>query len=235
MDEILIGDKKYVSSKRAAKITGYAKDYIGQLCREGRVPARLVGRSWYVLDSAIQDHRFGTPVVKEEERPEPTASLGDIWETPRYESIESEVLPMVNRLYDPSDRMNEEETPNDSAEHLQATWQAWFSRISPTSEALTQPVEAEIVVETPDEPEDVPVVIHTMRDIEPERVMLASVPPNVSLHTSSRGYARTIQMTGALIALIAACTAVLGTGYFDSYIISNSQARMLAGVTLYNR
>ena len=60
MDEILIEEKKYVSSKRAAKMTGYAKDYIGQLCREGRVPARLVGRSWYVLETAIQDHRFGT-------------------------------------------------------------------------------------------------------------------------------------------------------------------------------
>ena len=59
MDELVIGDKKYVSSKQAAKVTGYAKDYIGQLCREGRVPARLVGRSWYVLESAIHDHRFG--------------------------------------------------------------------------------------------------------------------------------------------------------------------------------
>ncbi|MHB1163603.1 MAG: hypothetical protein ACYCZZ_03760, partial [Minisyncoccota bacterium] len=59
MDELLIEGKKYISSKQAAKITGYAKDYIGQLCREGRVSARLVGRSWYVLEAAIQDHRFG--------------------------------------------------------------------------------------------------------------------------------------------------------------------------------
>lgn len=37
MDELIIGEKTYLSSKRAAKITGYAKDYVGQLCREGRV------------------------------------------------------------------------------------------------------------------------------------------------------------------------------------------------------
>src|SRR5271155_2795244 len=61
MDEITLDDKTYVSSKRAAQITGYAKDYVGQLCREGRVEARLVGRNWYVLESSIRAHRFGAP------------------------------------------------------------------------------------------------------------------------------------------------------------------------------
>ena len=50
--------RQYVSSKRAAKITGYAKDYVGQLCREGRVSARLVGRNWYVLESSIREAPF---------------------------------------------------------------------------------------------------------------------------------------------------------------------------------
>ncbi len=59
MDELTLEGKKYLSSKRAAKITGYAKDYIGQLCREGRVTARLVGRGWYVLEDSIREHRFG--------------------------------------------------------------------------------------------------------------------------------------------------------------------------------
>jgi hypothetical protein len=51
MDELTLDDKAYLSSKRAAQVTGYAKDYVGQLCREGRVEARLVGRNWYVLES----------------------------------------------------------------------------------------------------------------------------------------------------------------------------------------
>ncbi len=59
MDELTLDGKKYLSSKGAAKITGYAKDYVGQLCREGRVTARLVGRSWYVLEDSIRAHRFG--------------------------------------------------------------------------------------------------------------------------------------------------------------------------------
>src|ERR1035437_3275471 len=102
MDEILIEGKKYVSSKQAAKMTGYAKDYVGQLCREGRVPARLVGRAWYVLESAIADHRFGNQVeLKGKESIEETVpAVSKTWEFPRYESVHTEVLPSINRLQD---------------------------------------------------------------------------------------------------------------------------------------
>lgn len=58
MDELTIDGKTYISSKKAAVITGYAKDYVGQLCREGRVEARLVGRSWYVYEPSLSAHRF---------------------------------------------------------------------------------------------------------------------------------------------------------------------------------
>lgn len=69
MDELTIGDKVYISTKRAAALTGYAKDYIGQLCREGRVEAKLVGRSWYVREESLRGHRFG-----EEETSQPAVT-----------------------------------------------------------------------------------------------------------------------------------------------------------------
>lgn len=53
MDELEIKGKKYISSRRAAELTGYAKDYIGQLVRAGKVPGTRVGRSWYVDEGAI--------------------------------------------------------------------------------------------------------------------------------------------------------------------------------------
>lgn len=56
---MILNGKVHVSSKRAAEITGYAKDYIGQLCREGRIEARLVGRSWYAEEESLRKHRFG--------------------------------------------------------------------------------------------------------------------------------------------------------------------------------
>src|SRR3989344_813513 len=139
MDEILIEEKKYVSSKRAAKMTGYAKDYIGQLCREGRVPARLVGRSWYVLETAIQDHRFGdmggesVKSKKEAARSEssPTA-FPSAWEAPRYEASSVEFLPSFNRLQSTETPIPAEtRDDNEFSQRLQDSWRAWFDSAEP--------------------------------------------------------------------------------------------------------
>ncbi len=56
MNELEIQGKKYISSKRAAELTGYAKDYVGQLARAGKVPGTRVGRAWYVEESALLLH-----------------------------------------------------------------------------------------------------------------------------------------------------------------------------------
>src|SRR6185369_4066687 len=86
MNELVIEEKKYVSSKRAAEITGYAKDYVGQLCREGRVTAQLVGRSWYVLETSIREHRFGS--AESQERPSaPRKDVSSTWQTPTYVAV----------------------------------------------------------------------------------------------------------------------------------------------------
>lgn len=56
-DSIEFEGKSYISSKQAASETGYAKDYVGQLCRAGKVDARLIGRSWYVTLESLLTHR----------------------------------------------------------------------------------------------------------------------------------------------------------------------------------
>lgn len=58
MDELQIKGKTYISSKRAHATTGYAKDYIGQLARAGKIPATRVGRAWYVDESALRAYGF---------------------------------------------------------------------------------------------------------------------------------------------------------------------------------
>jgi len=120
MDEITIGDKTYISSKQAAKITGYAKDYVGQLCREGRVEARLVGRNWYVLDSAIREHRFGKeepePVVKEVETAVDRVAT---WQKPQYEA--------ETPVYVPDLALKPLETVGSPAiADMQSAWREWF-------------------------------------------------------------------------------------------------------------
>lgn len=146
MEEILIEEKKYISTKRASKITGYAKDYVGQLCREGRVPARLVGRSWYVLESAIKDHRFGNEQSADEKKaPELGSAVLKKDEPnkafPRYEPFSDEVLPSLNILKRESADLSAgqiSETSSEEPEKLDDTktyrsskilndsWSAWF-------------------------------------------------------------------------------------------------------------
>ena len=51
--ELIFDNTKYISSKRASEISGYTQDYVGQLCRDGRVDGRRVGRSWYVHEDSL--------------------------------------------------------------------------------------------------------------------------------------------------------------------------------------
>lgn len=61
--ELDIDGKKYISSKRAAEASGYAKDYIGQLCRMGKLDAQLIGRNWYVSEASLKAHQHGEEVA----------------------------------------------------------------------------------------------------------------------------------------------------------------------------
>jgi hypothetical protein len=142
MNELTIDGKTYVSSKRAAEITGYAKDYVGQLCREGRVNARLVGRAWYVLESSIREHRFGASEAAPEPAKEEKPTIVDAWASLRYEAepVVEEVVPVVEKpsvnVFSPSyGTVAEEEAPaeepqrlTDSLADLQSAWKDWFSR-----------------------------------------------------------------------------------------------------------
>ncbi|MBU6490916.1 hypothetical protein KGQ25_02050 [Patescibacteria group bacterium] len=272
MDEILIEEKKYVSSKRAAKITGYAKDYIGQLCREGRVPARLVGRSWYVLEAAIQDHRFGNPADESVENVKATKpSIQSTWEHPRYESTSAEPLPSLNRLSalerpgnkDKEEREHGETSGDTPPQRLQDSWQAWFSRMAdaagkPTDDPVaTVPVKQEESIseegeETQEQQEgdeeEVSVPIHAI--YEP---LLGKMPPHINeeypreqedqyqpvrkeVRKEKSGlFIKTLTLIGVLFAAVAVTVAVLGSGYLDKYSISFKQARIISGISVYNK
>jgi hypothetical protein len=157
MDELLIDEKKYVSSKQAAKITGYAKDYIGQLCREGRVPARLVGRSWYVLESAIQDHRFGDEAPKQKEPVQIIEKIpASSWtrQAPHYEASPVELIPKMREAEREEEYPSEMQVEVQAPENLQNSWKAWFDKVGETISSVTSPVEPEKEIEPVVEPEE---------------------------------------------------------------------------------
>lgn len=49
--------KGYISAPRAAKLTGYSADYVGQMARGGIIASRQVGNRWYVEQAGILAHK----------------------------------------------------------------------------------------------------------------------------------------------------------------------------------
>ncbi len=252
MQEVIIDHKKYISSKQAAEITGYAKDYIGQLCREGRVPARLIGRTWYVLESALQDHRFGAEEPKMEVAPEVSKEpLHPTWEAPRYKSESNEYFPSLNKLSEQpktekkDPQIDESQTQN-TLEVMHGAWKDWFSRpqISATEADAQRNVEP--VVETG----AVQVPIHTIyktqeapkfgvmkkvkleelavegEEKSPERAVRGEVSLGVGF--------RTLRLVALVLAVLSLLLGVLGLGLLDSTISSNTLISRAAGITIIN-
>lgn len=56
-DEIVIDGEQYISSKRAAEISAYTQDYIGQLARGSQIQARRVGGLWYIARASLDAHK----------------------------------------------------------------------------------------------------------------------------------------------------------------------------------
>lgn len=54
---VFFDGKEYVSAGRAAELTGYAQDYVGQLARSGTILSRQVGNRWYVEKQSVLTHK----------------------------------------------------------------------------------------------------------------------------------------------------------------------------------
>ena len=55
--EINLGGTIYISSKRAAEMTGYTQDYVGQLARGGHIVAQRISGLWYVVEQSLRDYK----------------------------------------------------------------------------------------------------------------------------------------------------------------------------------
>ncbi len=87
-----------ISLSHASKLTGYHQDYLGQLCRVGRIKATKIGRNWYTTQAELQNlvspqdfdvSQFGTEVeiekpiysidgIKQKIEPEPEQSVSAV-------------------------------------------------------------------------------------------------------------------------------------------------------------
>ncbi|MDQ5950712.1 MAG: hypothetical protein QG585_654, partial [Patescibacteria group bacterium] len=70
MEELKIGEKIFLSSRRTGQVLGYTNDYVGKLCREGRLDAKMVGRTWYIDFDSVKKYSTLVSIEKEERRKE---------------------------------------------------------------------------------------------------------------------------------------------------------------------
>lgn len=55
---LILEHKTFVSAKRAAEVSGYASDYVGQLCRAGKLECKMVGRAWFITEESLRRHQL---------------------------------------------------------------------------------------------------------------------------------------------------------------------------------
>jgi len=91
-NDLILGGKKFISSRRAAQFCGYTQDYIGQLIRGRKVDAQMVGRSWFVSEESLISYKAQVEEIQKGK----TASQGSVREvaepvsnTPESASVES--------------------------------------------------------------------------------------------------------------------------------------------------
>lgn len=56
-DSFIFEGKKYISARRASKISDYSSDYIGQLCRAEKLDSRMIGRAWFITEESLHLHQ----------------------------------------------------------------------------------------------------------------------------------------------------------------------------------
>ncbi len=52
-----ISDAGRISSKEAALKYGYTNDYLGQLCRAGKLDGRIFGNTWFITEESLAAHK----------------------------------------------------------------------------------------------------------------------------------------------------------------------------------
>ncbi len=64
MSDVVIDRQKLVSTTRASELSGYSKDYIGQLCREEKLLCRRMSGHWYVSESSVREYKDATTTAE---------------------------------------------------------------------------------------------------------------------------------------------------------------------------
>jgi hypothetical protein len=165
MDELILEDKRYISTRRAGKENGYHSDYMGQLIRSGKVKGQKVGRSWYIEEESLA-HYLGKPFTA----PTPTSAARASAPTPKVaeDPIEEVVQESIEVVQEPVQEVRP--TPVREAVEVQPTEEPAEERAVPIHLPFkkTQPQSGGLRYVADDEPllPQVAITANGARDME---------------------------------------------------------------------
>src|SRR3989344_973628 len=58
-NEIFFDGKQYISANEASSRSGLTRDYVGRLCREGKMSGKRIGKNWYVENASLRSFLVG--------------------------------------------------------------------------------------------------------------------------------------------------------------------------------
>lgn len=111
-EALILEHKTFISAKRASEIFGYASDYVGQLCRAGKLECKMVGRSWFVTEESIKKHQTlvaqdADQKTHEDIQPVPKKEETLVLEVPVIQAVAPvQVQPLVKSIFQPPARIN---------------------------------------------------------------------------------------------------------------------------------
>lgn len=135
MDTVTVDGVQFIKAAKAAKSAGYTADYVGQLCRGGKIESRLVGRTWYVRDGELEEHR------RDKSRQNKSKTIQNV-----EKSIEEEKETKIHKtIYSPFHHRHLLNT------HIQYSNDDTATFIAPSDPVLAQNTPQESPLETQDE------------------------------------------------------------------------------------
>jgi len=67
MNEMVVDDEKLISTTKASELSGYSKDYVGQLCREEKIECRRMSGHWYIDGDSLKEYQTEGSVITSKE------------------------------------------------------------------------------------------------------------------------------------------------------------------------
>ncbi|RLC33443.1 MAG: hypothetical protein DRZ76_04340, partial [Candidatus Nealsonbacteria bacterium] len=80
-----VGGKRYLSLRSAAEISGYHKDYLGQLIRKGEIKAERIGSAWFIEEKVfkhfLKNSKRADKIFRQHHQLKISSRINEVWQS----------------------------------------------------------------------------------------------------------------------------------------------------------